>query len=156
MVRTASIMHDVGKIGIPDSILLKPGKLTPDEYTFMQQHAEFGYRILWGSKSTLISLAATIALTHHEKWDGSGYPKGLRGEEIPLEGRIAAVADVFDALTTHRVYRKAFGLPDAVKIMKEGRGSHFDADLLDLFITHLDEVLQVKQQEEDVVRAPSA
>jgi putative two-component system response regulator len=156
MVRTASIMHDVGKIGIPDSILLKPGKLTPDEYTFMQQHAEFGYRILWGSKSTLISLAATIALTHHEKWDGSGYPKGLRGEEIPLEGRIAAVADVFDALTTHRVYRKAFGLPDAVKIMKEGRGTHFDADLLDLFITHLDEVLQVKQQEEDVVRAPSA
>ena len=148
MIRIASIMHDVGKIGIPDSILLKPDKLTSDEYSFMQQHVEFGYHILSGSKSELLSMAASIALTHHEKWDGSGYPTGLKSEEIPLEGRIAAVADVFDALITNRVYRKAFGLPDAIKIMKQGRGFHFDAELLDLFIAHLDEVLRVKEQEE--------
>lgn len=149
MVRIASLMHDVGKIGIPDGILLKPGKLTPDEYTLMQEHPEFGYRILTGSRSELLDLAATIALTHHEKWDGSGYPSGLEKEAIPLEGRIAAVADVFDALTTNRVYRRAFGLPDAIKIMEEGRGAHFDADLLDVFMTHLDEILQAKELEED-------
>ena len=149
LVRIASIMHDVGKIGIPDSILLKPDKLTPNEYALMQQHAEFGHRILSGSESELLDLAATIALTHHERWDGSGYPRGLKQEEILLEGRIAAVADVFDALTSNRVYRKAFGLPEAIKIMKEGRGSHFDAEVLDLFLAHLDEVLRIKQQEED-------
>jgi putative two-component system response regulator len=143
MVRTASIMHDVGKIGIPDNILLKPGKLTPDEYAFMQQHSEFGFRILSGPKSELLDLAATIALTHHEKCDGSGYPRGLKRDEIPIEGRIAAVADVFDALTNDRVYRKAFDLPEVIRIMKEGRGSHFDPELLDLFLDHLDEVLGV-------------
>jgi putative two-component system response regulator len=149
MIRTASIMHDVGKIGIPDSILLKPGKLTADEYSVMQQHAGFGYRILLGPESQLLDLAATIALTHHEKWDGSGYPKGLKGEAIPFEGRIAAVADVFDAITSNRVYRKAFSLTDAIKVMKEGRGTHFDSELLDLFMGHLDEVLRVKEEEED-------
>lgn len=147
MIRTAAIMHDIGKIGIPDSILLKPGKLTPGEYTFIQQHAEFGHRILTGPASELLGLAATIALSHHEKWDGSGYPLGLRGEEIPLEGRIAAIADVFDALTTNRVYRKAFSLPEAIMILKDGRGSHFDARLLDLFLAHLDEILEVAEQE---------
>ena len=137
MIRLASLMHDVGKIGIPDSVLLKPGKLTPDEYTLMQQHAEFGYRILAGSESELLELAATIALTHHERWDGSGYPNGTMKEEIPLEGRIAAVADVFDALITHRVYRPAFTLPDAIEIMKQGRWTQFDGRLLDLFLNHL-------------------
>ncbi len=144
MVRTASIMHDVGKIGIPDSILLKPGKLTPDEYTSMQEHAEYGFRILSGTKSELLDLAATIALTHHEKCDGSGYPRGLKGDEIPLEGRIAAISDVFDALTSDRVYRKAFALVDAIKLVNEGRGSHFDPVLLDLFMAHLDEVVEEK------------
>lgn len=153
MIRTASIMHDIGKIGIPDSILLKPGKLTSGEYTFIQQHAEFGHRILKGAASELLALAATIALSHHEKWDGSGYPLGLRAEEIPLEGRIAAIADVFDALITNRVYRKAFSLPEAITILKEGRGSHFDARLLDLFIAHLDEVLEVAEEEANVVSA---
>jgi putative two-component system response regulator len=148
MIRTASIMHDIGKIGIPDSILLKPGKLTPDEYAFIQQHAEFGHRILAGATSELLELAAVIALTHHEKWDGTGYPGGLEKEEIPLEGRIAAVADVFDALTTNRVYRKAFTLPEAIAIMKKGRGSHFDAELLDLFVAHLGEILVVAEEEE--------
>lgn len=147
MIRTASIMHDIGKIGIPDTILLKPGKLTSAEYQFIQQHAEFGHRILAGATSELLELAATIALTHHEKWDGSGYPEGLGKEKIPLEGRIAAVADVFDALTTDRVYRKAFTLPQAIAIMKQGRGSHFDAKLLDLFIAHLDEILVVAEEE---------
>lgn len=153
MIRTASIMHDVGKIGIPDAILLKPWKLTREEYAVMQEHAVFGHRILSGSKSELLGLAATIALCHHEKWDGSGYPRRIKGEEIPLEARIGAVCDVFDALTTDRIYRKAFGLPGAIRIMKEGRGSHFDADLLDLFIAHLDEVLRIKEQEEDASTA---
>ena len=153
MIRVASIMHDVGKIGIPDRILLKPDKLTLDEYSLMQQHPEFGHRILSGPDSELLELAGKIALTHHEKWDGSGYPNGLQKEEIPLEGRIAAVADVFDALITNRIYRRAFGLPEAIKIMKRGRGSHFDPDLLDLFIAHLDEVLTVKKEEEDALLA---
>ncbi|MEA2435058.1 MAG: cyclic di-GMP phosphodiesterase [Actinomycetota bacterium] len=144
-VRLASIMHDVGKIGIPDNILLKPGKLSPEEYELMQNHAEFGYRILAGSNSDLLDLAATIALTHHEKIDGSGYPKGLSGEEIPVEGRIAAIADVFDALTSDRVYRKAFQLGEALEIMKDGRGSHFDAGLLDLFLDSIDVALKIKQ-----------
>ena len=149
MVRRASMMHDVGKIGIPDAILLKPGTLTPNEYVLMQQHAEFGARILSGSHSELLEVAATIAWTHHEKCDGSGYPRGLPGDEIPLEGRIAAIADVFDALTTDRVYRKAFGFTDAVGMMKDGRGSHFDPDLLDLFLANLDQVVKAKELNAD-------
>lgn len=149
LVRLASTMHDVGKIGIPDDVLLKPGKLTSDEFALMQEHTEFGFRILSGSSSELLKLAATIALTHHEKCDGSGYPAGLKKEDIPLEGRIAAIADVFDALTTNRVYRKSMGLYDAVEIMKQGRGSHFDPELLDAFLSHLDEVLRVKKEEDD-------
>ncbi|MPZ68663.1 MAG: response regulator [Actinobacteria bacterium] len=155
VIRMASIMHDVGKIGIPDSILLKPGKLTPDEYATMQQHAEFGYRILSGGKSELLDLAATIALTHHEWYDGTGYPRGLRGDEIPIEGRIAAIADVFDALTSDRVYRKAYGLIDAIAMMNEGRGTQFDPEFLDIFIDHLDEVLEVKHHEESLASPPS-
>lgn len=153
MVRMASIMHDVGKIGIADSILLKPGKLTPDEYAAMQEHAMYGFRILSGANSQLLDLAASIALTHHERVDGTGYPGGLAGDEIPLEGRIAAIADVFDAITSNRVYRKAMNLLEAIEIMKGGRGSHFDPYLLDLFIEHLDEVLTVKKVEEDLVGA---
>lgn len=150
MIRLASLMHDVGKIGIPDSVLLKPGKLTPDEYSLMQQHSEFGHRILTGSGSELLELAATIALTHHERWDGSGYPNGVTTDEIPLEGRIAAVADVFDALITHRVYRPAFALPKAIEIMKEGRWTQFDGRLLDLFLYHLEDDTQTPGGE-DVV-----
>jgi len=145
LVEVASIMHDVGKIGISDNILLKPGKLTEDEYEEMKNHAAYGHKILSGGRSELLELAATIALTHHEKVDGTGYPNGLAGDEIPLEGRIAAVADVFDALTTHRVYRKAFPLPVAVEMMKEGRGAHFDAELLDTFLDSLDEAIRIKE-----------
>lgn len=144
-MRVAAKMHDVGKIGVPDSILLKPGKLTPDEFDVMKGHAQMGYDILSGATSELATTAAVIAWTHHEKVDGSGYPRGLTGDEIPLEGRIAAVADVFDALTTNRVYRKAFSVPEALNIMREGRDNHFDGTILDMFFTHMDEILRMKE-----------
>jgi putative two-component system response regulator len=134
MLRIASKMHDVGKLGIPDAILRKSGRLSPDEYEVIKGHAEIGYQILRGSTSELASTGAMLAWTHHEKVDGSGYPRGLRGDEIPLEGRIAAIADVFDALTTDRVYRAALPLSQAISIMRDGRGTHFDGELLDLFL----------------------
>jgi putative two-component system response regulator len=146
LVRIASVMHDVGKIGIPDAILLKPGKLTPEERRIMEQHSEIGYRILSSSRSEVLSLAATIAWTHHERVDGTGYPRKLAGDDIPLEGRIAAIADVFDALTSHKVYKKAFPLGQAVDIMREGRGTHFDARLLDRFLDSIDEVIRIKER----------
>lgn len=149
MVRVASQMHDVGKIGIPDRILLKPGRLTAGEYAVMQEHAVIGYRILCGTQSELGETGATLAWTHHEKVDGSGYPRGLEGEAIPLEGRIAAIADVFDAVTTDRVYRKAFPMGKAIDIIRQGRGSHFDGDMVDVFFGILDEVLSVKEELED-------
>ena len=144
LLRIASPLHDVGKIAIPDSVLQKPGALTPEERERMQEHAAIGHRILAGSDSPLLDLAARIALTHHEKWDGSGYPRGLAGEDIPLEGRIAAVADVFDALTSDRVYRPAMSLDDAFRILTEGRGSHFDPEIIDAFFSSLDEVLAIR------------
>src|SRR5579863_158550 len=121
MIRTASPMHDVGKIGISDLILYKPGRHTPDETEIMKQHAVIGYEILRGSQSELLDIASTIAWTHHEKFDGSGYPRGMSGREIPLEGRIVAIADVFDALTSKRVYKPEFSLEKASQIMNEGR-----------------------------------
>jgi putative two-component system response regulator len=148
-LRTASQMHDVGKIGTPDSILLKPGRLTPEERAVMERHAEAGWSILEGSDSDLLQLAATIALTHHERMDGSGYPNKLAGEEIPLVGRIAAIADVFDALSTDRVYRGAFPLPKVWEMMRDGRGSQFDPHLLDIFFDSMDEVLSIKEQNVD-------
>jgi putative two-component system response regulator len=149
LLRVASIMHDVGKIGIQDSILLKPGKLTKEERTIMETHSELGNRILAGSDSELLELAASIALTHHERLDGEGYPRKLSGDQIGIEGRIAAIADVFDALSTDRVYRKAYPLGKAVEIMRGGRGAHFDPDLLDLFLGAMDEVLRVKEDFEE-------
>ncbi|MEM6992111.1 MAG: HD domain-containing phosphohydrolase [Myxococcota bacterium] len=149
MLRVASPMHDVGKIGIPDNILLKPGRLTPDEYQIMKQHAEIGYRILSGSASPLVKLAATIAHTHHEKFDGSGYPNGLAGEDIPIEGRVAAVADVFDALTSKRPYKPAWSIEDAVGLLQKGRGAHFDPQLVDLFIDAMDDVLAIREEFRD-------
>jgi CheY-like chemotaxis protein len=130
----AAPLHDVGKVAIPDAILLKPGKLTVEERAIVETHAEEGHRLLRGSSSSILDLAATIALSHHEKWDGSGYPRGEVGEAIPIEGRIVAVADVFDALTSDRVYRKAFTVEEAVEIMLEQRGRHFDPVLLDAFM----------------------
>lgn len=148
-ILNTSPMHDIGKIGIPDIILLKPGSLTPDEWKIMKTHAYIGYTILNGIKSDIMNTAATIAYTHHEKWNGEGYPRGLKKEEIPLEGRICAIADVFDALTSKRVYKDAFSVEKAVDILKEGRASHFDPDLLDLFIDALDEVVEIKEKYQD-------
>jgi methanogenic corrinoid protein MtbC1 len=130
----AAPLHDVGKVAIPDAILLKPGPLTAAERAIVETHAEEGHRLVRGSSSSILDMAATIALSHQEKWDGSGYPRGLAGEEIPIEGRIVAVADVFDALTSDRVYRKAFSVQEAVKMMREERGHHFDPLVLDAFM----------------------
>ncbi|MHB1809012.1 MAG: HD-GYP domain-containing protein [Solirubrobacteraceae bacterium] len=129
----AAPLHDVGKVAIPDAILLKPGPLTPQERAIVETHTEEGHRLLRGSSSSILDLAATIALSHHEKWDGGGYPRGLSGETIPIEGRIVAIADVFDALTSDRVYRKAFSVEEAVTMMSAQRGRHFDPTLLDAF-----------------------
>jgi hypothetical protein len=130
----AAPLHDVGKVAIPDAILLKPGRLTAQERAIVETHAEEGHRLLKGSSSAILDLAATIALSHHEKWDGSGYPRGVQGEAIPIEGRIVAIADVFDALTSDRVYRKAFAVEEAVAMMRSERGKHFDPVLLDAFL----------------------
>ncbi|HEX5225082.1 MAG TPA: HD domain-containing phosphohydrolase [Solirubrobacteraceae bacterium] len=130
----AAPLHDVGKVAIPDAILLKPGPLTEEERAIVETHAEEGHRLVRGSSSRILDMAATIALSHQEKWDGSGYPRGLQGEAIPIEGRIVAVADVFDALTSDRVYRKAFSVEEAVQMMREQRGRHFDPVLLDAFM----------------------
>jgi putative two-component system response regulator len=148
-IRLASQMHDVGKLGIPDNILRKPGPLTTDERKIMQRHCEIGWRILAESQSELLDVAATIALTHHERIDGAGYPDGLSGDDVPFEGRIAAIADVFDALTTDRIYRTAMPLGRALEIMREGRGLHFDADALDTFFDGLDEVLRIHEEQPD-------
>jgi putative two-component system response regulator len=145
LIRLASSMHDIGKIGISDTVLLKPGKLTPAERVHVERHAEIGHQILTCSKSELLQLAATIALAHHERIDGTGYPRGLSGTDIPFEARIAAIADVFDALTTDRVYRKAFHLGEALRILHNGRGTHFDSDLFDLFVDSIDDVLAIRE-----------
>ena len=144
LVRLASQLHDVGKVAIPDSILLKRGKLTPEEFEVIKGHAETGFQMLSGAASEVVQLGALIARTHHERWDGSGYPRGLAGEGIPPEGRIAAVADVFDALTSDRVYRPAFPVKSAIEMMREERGRHFDPELLDAFLVALPEVEAIR------------
>ena len=150
LIRVASSLHDVGKIGIPDHILMKPGSLTNQEWEVMKRHCDIGHRILSGSNSELLNTAATIALTHHERIDGAGYPHGLQGEEIPIEGRIAAIADVFDALTSDKVYRKAIPMTKAIEILKEGRGTQFDATLLDLFLAEKGRILGIKERYADL------
>lgn len=142
----ASPMHDVGKIGIPDHILLKAGRLNPEEWVVMKQHTVIGGYILQNSGSKLLQAGEVIALSHHEKWDGSGYPKGLAGENIPLWGRICAVADVFDALTSKRPYKEAFSNEKSLEIMKEKRGTHFDPKLVDLFMGNLSEVFAIQEK----------
>jgi putative two-component system response regulator len=145
-VRIASPMHDVGKVAIPDHILLRPGTLNPDERREMERHTWIGHQILSGSGSALLELGATIALTHHEKWDGTGYPRKLAGNAIPLEGQVAAVADVFDALTSDRPYRKAFSIERAVEIMRGERGRHFDPRLVDLFLENVGDVAALRER----------
>jgi len=166
LLEQAAKLHDIGKIGIPDSVLLKPGKLTPEQFALMQkhsnfgkkiiegisrgehdqlrQHAELGSQILRAGRSPLLKLAMKIALTHHERWDGSGYPLGLAGTDIPLEGRITAVADVFDALSAKRPYKPAFPLDKCLTIMAEGRGTHFDPRVLDAFFARREAIIEVQ------------
>ena len=146
LIRTASPMHDIGKIGTPDHVLLKPGKFTPEEFKVITQHTEIGYRILAGSDSELLKVAALIAWTHHERFDGTGYPRGLKGETIPLEGRITAIADNFDALTTQRVYKPAYDFDHAKELMLKERGKHFDPELLDIFFDSMEEITRIYDQ----------
>jgi len=144
IVLQASPMHDVGKIGIPDGILLKKGKLEDKEWEIMRQHTIIGSRILKESNSDFLKAGELIAATHHEKWDGSGYPNGLKGEEIPRLGRICAVADVFDALTTKRPYKEAFSNEEAFDIIKKGRETHFDPEVVDIFFDKVSEIEAVQ------------
>ena len=146
LLTSAAPMHDIGKIGIPDNILKKPGKLTPDEYHHMKKHSEIGAQIIGDDDSELLKMASLVASSHHEKWDGSGYTKGLMGEAIPLEGRIVAIADVFDALTSVRPYKKAWTVPDAIQFLEQGAGSHFDPNLVPLFLASMDKVLKIKEE----------
>lgn len=140
----ASPMHDIGKIGIPDHILLKPGKFEPNEWEVMKRHAQMGADILSDGDSVLMQLARDIALTHHEKWDGSGYPNGLAGTDIPQAGRIVAVADVFDALTSSRPYKKAWPVEDAVRLLQEQSGRHFDPEIISHFLALLPEIVAIR------------
>jgi putative two-component system response regulator len=145
----ASPMHDLGKIGIPDLVLLKPAKLDPAEWEIMKKHTEIGAEILKGSDAEYIKLGEIIARCHHEKWDGTGYPMGLKKDEIPIVGRIAAIADVFDALTSKRPYKEPFSLEKSMAIIKEGRGTHFDPDVVDAFFAIQGEILAIKQDAEE-------
>ena len=144
-VRLATAFHGVGKIGVPESVLLKPGTLSSDEHWAMQRHTQIGYQLLAGSNSVLVGAAADIALSHHEWWDGGGYPRGLRGTEIPEEARIAAINEVFDALTSTRVYRPAIGFDEAIGVMSELRGYQFEPRLLDAFLGAMDAIVTIRE-----------
>ena len=139
-------MHDLGKIGIPDQILMKPAILDPAEWKIMKMHTVIGAKILQGSDAEFIKSGESIALSHHEKWDGSGYPNGVKGQEIPIAGRIVAIADVFDALTSKRPYKEPFTIEKSLAIVKEGRGTHFDPDVVDAFFDIQEEILNIKKQ----------
>lgn len=149
LLLSAAPMHDVGKLGTPDHILLKPGRLTPDEMEIMRQHASIGYEILRNSCSPMLQMAAEIALSHHEKYDGTGYPQGKIGEDIPLTGRIVAVADVFDALTSARPYKEAWDLERAREHLLAGRGTHFDPVCVDMFLDNWNEILDIRSIYQD-------
>lgn len=141
----AAPMHDVGKIGIPDAILQKPGKLTPEEWVVMQSHPNIGAEIIGHHPSGVLRLARTVALYHHEKWNGTGYPHGLAGTDIPLEARIVALADVFDALTSERPYKKAWAPEEAMALIESEAGQHFDPQLVALFVPLMPQLLEIRQ-----------
>lgn len=149
LLKEASPMHDIGKIGIPDAILNKPGKHTAQEWEVMKTHATLGYEMLKHSERPILKAAATIAISHHEKYDGSGYPNGLVGQDIPIYGRITAICDVFDALGSDRCYKKAWPDEDIYALLKAGKGKHFDPSLIDIFFTNLDALLAVREQLRD-------
>jgi len=145
----AAPMHDIGKIGIPDRILLKPGKLDAGDWETMKTHTIIGAKILEGSDAEFIKMGATIALTHHEKWNGGGYPRGLAGTDIPLAGRVTAVADVFDALLSRRPYKEPIPFDEAVEIVGRGKGSHFDPEIVEVFLNITDRLFEVKERFKD-------
>ncbi|TDA69326.1 HD domain-containing protein [Sulfuricurvum sp. IAE1] len=150
MLKQASPMHDIGKVAIPDAILNKPGRFDDEERRIMDTHAELGYDMLKHSQRPLLQTAAIVAYEHHEKWDGSGYPRGLKEEQIHIYGRITALADVFDALGSDRVYKKAWTDEKIFALFKEERGKHFDPGLIDIFFAHLDEFLAIRERLRDV------
>jgi len=149
LIRQASPMHDIGKIGIPDAILNKPGKLDPDEWTIMQTHAQLGYEMLKHSSRSILKAAAIVAYEHHEKWNGKGYPRGLKEEEIHIYGRITAIADVFDALGSDRCYKKGWELEKILTYFKEERSLSFDPLLADLLLANIDQFLEIKEHFRD-------
>ncbi|WP_028865394.1 response regulator [Psychromonas aquimarina] len=149
MLMDAAPMHDIGKIGIPDSILKKPGKLDYAEFEIMKTHCDIGEQIIGDDKSELLQMAKILTLTHHEKWNGSGYPNQLKGEDIPRIGRIVAITDVFDALTSERPYKKAWSVEDAVEQLQKDAGEHFDPQLVALFIEELPKILEIKAKYDD-------
>lgn len=146
LIKLASPLHDVGKIGIPDHILNKPGKHTPEEWDIMRTHARIGFDLLQGSDKRVLKLGAIIAHEHHEKWDGSGYPQGLKGEDIHIAGRITALADVFDALGSKRCYKEAWPFEKILDLIREQSGKHFDPKFIEVFNTHLDELKSIREQ----------
>ncbi|NMH61185.1 response regulator [Alteromonas ponticola] len=145
----AAPMHDIGKIGIPDSIMLKPARLTEEEFAIMRTHPLIGAEILGEANSELLAIAKSVALTHHEKWDGTGYPNGLKGEEIPIEGRIVALADVFDALTSKRPYKDAWSVEETMRYINAQKELHFESRLVELLEANLDEFLKIKHRWKD-------
>ena len=150
LLKEASPMHDIGKVAIADAILHKPAKLTTDEFEIMKQHTSLGYEMLKYSNRDILKTAATVAFEHHEKYDGTGYPQGLKGEEIHLYGRITAVADVFDALGSKRVYKEAWGDEEIFHLFKQERGKHFDPKIVDIFFDHVNEFLQIRDSLKDL------
>jgi putative two-component system response regulator len=150
MMAQAATLHDVGKIGIADDILLKPGKLSDPEYVAMRLHTTMGAKLLSEGHSEVIKMAETIALSHHERWDGKGYPAGLKGDEIPLEGRIVAVVDVLDALTHERPYKPAWSLEDALHEIKGLSGTHFDPSIVEALLCLPSHILQCSRMDEDL------
>lgn len=149
ILKMASPMHDIGKVAIPDSVLKKPGKLTDEEYDIMKTHTEIGYNLLKNSNRRILKTAAIVAEQHHEKWNGKGYPRGLKGEETHIYGRITAIADVFDALASDRVYKKAWELDRILNLFKEERGQHFDPRVVDVFFEQLPAILNIRDQYAD-------
>jgi response regulator RpfG family c-di-GMP phosphodiesterase len=149
LLKLAAPMHDIGKIAIPDSILHKPGKLTPEEWTEMKTHTTLGYEILKHSERRLLKAAAIVANEHHEKWDGSGYPNGIKGEKIHVYGRITAMADVFDALCNSRVYKPAWELDRIISLFKAEKGLQFEPKLVQVFLQNIDELVKIKETYKD-------
>ena len=149
LLLNASPMHDIGKIGIPDRVLLKENALESDEWDIMKTHTEIGAHILSGDDSPLMDMAKNIALTHHEKWDGSGYPQGLKGEEIPMVARICSLADVFDALTSRRPYKEAWSIDDALEYTRENSGKHFDPELVNLLLENIGDITHILERYTD-------